>query len=571
MKSTASLIVGFTALAHAAPSGWWHHPRPYQTPPSVSLRNGTYAGVYSPEYDQDFFLGLPFAQPPVGDLRFSNPVPLNSSFETVQQATRYSPACVGYGPSQVGYNVSEDCLYLNVIRPSGHHDQPRRGGLPVAVWIFGGGFVQGSGVDTRYNQSFIVQNSVNMGQPIISVTLDYRLSAWGLLQGEEVLASGDSNFGLRDQRLALHWIKENIASFGGDPEKVTIWGQSAGAGSVGLHITAYNGRNDGLYRGGIMESGNPIYFGNQNRSAFYNSAYQNLTAAAGCDTAADSLACLRMIPFAKLNSIVNTTALSAIWSPQIDGDIIARHSSEQLADGAFVKVPIIEGANSDEGTSFAPPSVNTTAEFTSDIKATSPMMNDSFAEAILAAYPNDPSVAVLANLGPTFRAGPREGPQYRRAATYYGDQNFIANRRATCQTWAKTGLAAYCYRFNAIPAWADQLDGATHFVEMAFAMLNLLGVGYEPFRTPPFQGKPPSYTDLAYLMSSDWVSFVANGDPNAWRGRKAHGVPSWPVYSTSTPRNFVYDANVTSYVEADTWRSEGIDLINRGNLAVYGR
>ncbi|KAK3635213.1 hypothetical protein LTR56_014822 [Elasticomyces elasticus] len=571
MKTTASLIVGFTALACAAPSGWWHHPRPHQVPPLVSVRNGTYEGVYSPEYDQDFFLGLPFAQPPVNDLRFSNPVSLNSSFETVQQATKYSPACVGYGPSQVGYNISEDCLYLNVIRPAGHHGHTVQGGLPVAVWIFGGGFVQGSGVDKRYNQSFIVQNSVNMGQPIISVTLNYRLSAWGFLQGEEVLASGNSNFGLRDQRLALHWIKENIASFGGDPEKVTIWGQSAGAGSVGLHITAYNGRDDGLFRGGILESGNPIYFGNQNQSAFYNAAYHNLTTAAGCDTAADSLTCLRMVPFAKLNSIVNTTALSAIWTPQIDGDIVSRHSSEQLADGAFVKVPIIEGATSDEGTSFAPPSVNTTAEFKSDIEATSPMMNDSFAEAILAAYPDDPSVEVLANLGPTFRPGPPAGPQYRRAATYYGDENFIANRRATCQTWAKAGLAAYCYRFNAIPAWADQLDGATHFVEVAFAMLNLLGVGYEPFRTPPFQGKPPSHTDLAYLMSSDWVSFIANGDPNAWRGRKAHGVPSWPVYSTSAPQDFVYDANVTSYVEADTWRSEGIDLINSGNLAVYGR
>ena len=102
-------------------------------------------------------------------------------------------------------------------------------------------------------------------------------------------------------------------------------------------------------------------------------------------------------------------------------------------------------------------------------------------------------------------------------------------------------------------------------------MLSLLGVGYPPIRTPPFQGKPQSYTDLAKLMSSDWISFITAGDVNAWKGRGTLGVPKWPKYEVKTPRDYVYDANVTSYVEADTWRAEGIDLINSGNLEVYGR
>lgn len=198
-------------------------------------------------------------------------------------------------------------------------------------------------------------------------------------------------------------------------------------------------------------------------------------------------------------------------------------------------------------------------------------MNSSFADRVLAAYPDDPSIEVLANLGPTFRPGPPQGPQYRRSATFFGDSQFIANRRLTCQIWAASGLQAYCYRFNAIPSWAGPLDGATHFVEVAFAMLNLLGVGYEPFRTPPFLGKPKSYTNLAYVMSGDWVSFVASGDPNTWRQRRSYGVPLWPKYDAKVGQDFVYDANVTSYVEADTWRKEGIDLINSGNLDVYGR
>lgn len=101
---------------------------------------------------------------------------------------------------------------MNVIRPAGFSRDEK---LPVAVWIFGGGFVQGSGVDKRYNMSFIVQHSVEIGQPMIAVTINYRLSAWGFLQSEEVRTSGSSNFGLRDQRLALHWLNENIGAFGG--------------------------------------------------------------------------------------------------------------------------------------------------------------------------------------------------------------------------------------------------------------------------------------------------------------------------------------------------------------------
>lgn len=233
--------------------------------------------------------------------------------------------------------------------------------LPVAVWIHGGGFVQGSGVDLRYNLSFIVQDSVANGTPMIGVSINYRLGAWGFLQGNNVSENDGSNYGLRDQRLALHWIRENIAAFGGDPDKVTIWGQSAGAASVGLHLTAFGGRNDRLFRSAIMQSGAPIFLGDQNRTNYYQAAYRNLSSSTGCDTISDSLACLRNLPFAELNAVLNTTAFRSIWMPQIDGDIIERYSSEQLDDGSFVHVPVIIGANSDEGTSFAPIGVNSSA------------------------------------------------------------------------------------------------------------------------------------------------------------------------------------------------------------------
>lgn len=120
--------------------------------------------------------------------------------------------CYGYGTDQWGYPVSEDCLYVNVIRPAGCEDEK----LPVAFWIHGGGYFMGSGNDRRYNTSFMVENSVKIGKPIIAVNINYRLSAWGFLSGsEEIKESGEMNLGLRDQRLALQWVQDNIEAFGG--------------------------------------------------------------------------------------------------------------------------------------------------------------------------------------------------------------------------------------------------------------------------------------------------------------------------------------------------------------------
>ncbi|KAK5164871.1 uncharacterized protein LTR77_009535 [Saxophila tyrrhenica] len=564
MRPSSSLVTPLFAVAAIAAAV------PHEHCPLAQTRNGTYEGVYSPEYDQDFFLGMPFAQPPVNDLRFRNPQSLNTSWHGSQPAVEYSPACVGYGSSQMGYEISEDCLYLNVIRPAGVGPKQK---LPILVWIHGGGFVQGSGVDLRYNMSFIVQQSQQMGQPIMAVTLNYRLSAFGFLQGyDEQDASAGGNWGVRDQRLALHWIQENVDAFGGDPDKVTIWGQSAGAGSVGLQITAYDGRDDGLFRSAIMDSGNPIFYGDMKQN--YEPIYQNFTRQAGCGNSTDGLQCLRDLPFDALNDVLNTTEFSGAWTPQIDGDIIARYSSDQVADGAFVKVPIIDGTNSDEGTSFAPEGLNTTKQFREAL-ISDEGMNATFARAILNAYPLFSPDNDLANLGPIdfVPLAYPYGTQWRRTTTYYTDSRFEANRRLTCQTWTFYGIPAYCYRFNAIPSWAGPYDGATHFVEVAFAMKNLLGVGYPPVRSPPFQGLSKGYFELATLMSGDWVSFVAHGNPNKWdragvMASLQKRVPHWDKYADAV---FQYEGNSTLRMRKDDWRQEGIDLINSANKEVYGR
>lgn len=139
--------------------------------------------------------------------------------EGARNATAYTPTCVGYGGDQIGYEVSEDCLYLNVVRPAGI----KRKNLPVAFWIHGGGYFMGSGVDRRYNLTFMVQNGVDIGKPFIGVSINYRLSAWGFLNSEEVQESGQTNLGLRDQRLAMQWVRENIAAFGGTLQSPSIY------------------------------------------------------------------------------------------------------------------------------------------------------------------------------------------------------------------------------------------------------------------------------------------------------------------------------------------------------------
>ncbi|KAG9253017.1 Alpha/Beta hydrolase protein [Emericellopsis atlantica] len=551
--------------------------------PTVAVKNGTYTGIHLSDYNQDAFLGIPYAQPPVGDLRFSNPASLDSSWTGSRDAKSLSASCVGYGPSQLGYETSEasiillyglcmnDCLYLNVWRPSGR----QHGKLPVVVWIHGGGYVQGAGSDLRYNLSFLVDQSKTIAHPVIGVSLNYRLRAWGFLNSKEFFETGSSNMGLRDQRLSLHWIKENIAAFGGDPDQITIWGQSAGAGSVGSQILAYDGRDDGLFHQAIMESGGPLSLNSQTDLA--EESWNLLLEKTDCHTSCEPTECLRGLSFEDLNSVINTTELSGPWRPKIDNDLIARHSSRQLADGNFVKIPIIIGDNTDEGTSFAPKGLNATGQFLRALESDSPPLNSSFAQQIVDTYTEESTDQILANQAKDWVPPPSVGALYRPVAAYYGDSVMIAPRRLATRTWAQNHLPVWSYRFNAIPAWATYLDGATHFVEVAFAMRNLDGVGYPPIRVNPFEGLPESYRDLARLMSSDLIKFIATGDPNGWKGRDraapdiGEPVPRWPQYGCGAGKNFVYEGNKTHHIESDTYRLEAIDLVLSGNLDVYDR
>jgi carboxylesterase type B len=222
--------------------------------PTVKTTNGTLVGVRNAQYNQDFFLGILYAQPPIGNLRYKRPEPLHQPWEQ-QNATETGPWC--HLPpltlpvfSQTGnsHEETEDCLTLNIVRPATAHSISK---FPVLVYIHGGGVQEGSGADQRCNMSFLVQESVGVGAPIIGFTINYRLSGFGFLSGSALQKSGVMNVGLHDQRAALGWIQDNVAAFGGDSSRVTIQGESAGALSVGYHFLAYGGRDGGLFRAGI--------------------------------------------------------------------------------------------------------------------------------------------------------------------------------------------------------------------------------------------------------------------------------------------------------------------------------
>lgn len=157
---------------------------------------------------------------------------------------------------------------------------------------------------------------------------------------------------------------------------MSIWGESAGAASVGFHLVAYNGRDDKLFWGAVMESGNPIAYGPLNGTDYYQPRYAALLEAAGCKGASSGLDCLRALPLFVINNILNTTDFDSGWNPTIDGDFIARRTSLQLADGDFVHVPIIDGTNSDEGTAFSPVGINTTDDLRFYMSSKSPPIQE---------------------------------------------------------------------------------------------------------------------------------------------------------------------------------------------------
>jgi carboxylesterase type B len=454
----------FTALLAASVSSALSiRNNPYRSPPSATTKNGTYIGRYEPAYDTDYFLGIPYAQPPLRDLRFRTPRSLNESWSGSRNATEYSPQCIGYGMdtwSQGNY-VSEDCLTLNVVRTADDWDK-----LPVLVWFHGGGLVMGGSSDRRYNQSFIVQQATEAGMPIVAVSVNYRLQSWGFLYGKEIQEEGSTMNGFRDTRLALHWIQENIAAFGGDPRRVTIMGESAGGSIVSALLLAYNGRDDKLFSGAIAQSGPPARVNALPTVEDWEPVIANISARVGCAEAESILACLRTVPSKQLSDVFNSTRPGGL-GVVIDGDFIVDAPATQLVRGDFVPVPFLIGSNSDEGISSA--RINTTEQFLSNI-ITSYRVDNGTAQDLAILYPDVPAIGLPATI--KGRPTASRGSQLKRISALATDVGQGAPRRLAVQLWAKHGVPAYSYRFNVIVNGLDASIGVPHFQEVAFVFVS---------------------------------------------------------------------------------------------------
>ncbi|RHZ58020.1 uncharacterized protein CDV56_107946 [Aspergillus thermomutatus] len=300
----------------------------------------------------DAFLGIPYAKPPIGDLRFRPPQPLDDTGDNqiIRNATQFGPVCYQFRYKTVlGDNLapttpeSEDCLSLNIFTPRARRASKL---LPVLVWLYGGAFNEGGASVPLFNPTGLVANHPEL----IVVTLNYRLNVFGF-PNSPAIPIDQQNLGIRDQRAALEWLRENLAAFGGDPTRITLGGQSAGADSAALLTYAF--KDDPIVQGLILQSGIPEYVGPQDDFVFIQAADR-----VGCRNAAnrtDELSCMKSVPAPILHRALSNLTVNPFGTtggaPMIDN--ITLYSAEEYqrlgSVGSFANVPVLMGITNNEG------------------------------------------------------------------------------------------------------------------------------------------------------------------------------------------------------------------------------
>jgi para-nitrobenzyl esterase len=434
------------------------------------------------------FKGIPFAEPPVGELRWKSPQP-KKPWEGVRKTQAFGPS-----PMQnrslslmlgVPDNYSEDCLYLNVWTPA--KDAGSR--LPVMVWIYGGAFAMGSTATPLYDGKRLAEKGV------VFVSVAYRVGLFGFLTHPELTREGGrGNFGLRDQIAGLEWVRDNIAAFGGDPSRVTIFGESAGGISVSM--LASSPKAKGLFQRAISQSGGSFAPPKIAREGGQNVSPLKLAEAEGVklltSLGVKDIAAARALP---ANDLLKS---GTRWWPVFDGDVLLGDQYELYQSGKFNDTPILVGTNSDEGAMFARPGA-TSDSFIAQIRGGF----GEHADRILKAYPH---------------ATPEEA--FKATKDIFRDSVFAWHTWAWARLQTEKGNnKAFVYYFEHHTPQSP--GGANHGSEIAYVMRNL----GQPNRSPRLEDAA-----VSNLMSGYWVNFAKTGDPNG------AGMPEWPAFTTGSPQ-----------------------------------
>lgn len=499
----------------------------------ITLADGAIVGEVDGQTRR--FLGIPFAAPPTGARRW-RPPEAPAPWETALDATEFSSACPQLGSTtSPESSEDEDCLYLNVWTP----DPAPQGPLPVMLWFHGGSNITGSTGDEIpfvdpptlfYNGRGLVEEA-----GVVVVTANYRLGVMGFFAHQDLsaespeLASG--NQGLLDQRMAMQWVRDNIAAFGGDPANVTIFGESAGAFDVCFHVVAPGSR--GLFQGAISQSGGCTTALRTRETA--ESEATVFAQAMGCGEADDVLDCLRSVPVADLlmrapvdgaqegspgGDLYEGGTPRWEFAPIVDGAVLPEQPRALFDAGEVADVPYILGSNSDEGTLFhvLQPEVTNDEEY---LAALERRFGETLAAQIAAEYPS----------------GDFGSPQ-DALERVTGDAALVCSTRDTARRAADAGMTVFMYNFARpipIPALAPLDLRATHGAEIAYVFGS---VG------PDLIGEDD--LSLSMTMRRYWGRFAANGDPNGGDD------PAWPVFSSDDDLRLNLDIMLTT---VDDFRS----------------
>lgn len=444
------------------------------------------------------FKGIPFAAPPVGDLRWKPPQPVKP-WSGVRKADAFGPAPMqNRAPSMLmgGWSrVSEDCLYLNVWTPATNADEK----LPVMVWIYGGGFMIGMTSMPLYDGTRLAQKGV------VLVSVAYRLGPFGFLAHPELSresGKGSGCYGLQDQVAGLCWVRDNIAQFGGDPSRVTIFGESAGGASVSLLAVVPTAK--GLFHRAIAESGSAIA---PDRLVSLPAAEQTGSKFLS-QLGATDLKSARAVSAEEIQNAIKGLSLGQ-FRPVPDGDFLPGDPYELFQKGEFNDTPILVGFNSDEGAWFA--RLVWSGATPDTIEKQVRNIFGPAAGRVLRTYPHSTAGEINKSSREILRDAFMGWP--------------------TC-AWAKLQSSkgrhrAYVYYFD--HRNTSSAEGAIHAAELAYVFRNLSAFPGAP--------SPPRAEDvaLADLISSYWVNFAKSGDPNG------PGLPAWPSFDGKEMKTMVID------------------------------